>query len=138
MKNPFLIIASALGATGVALGAMGAHALKEKMKEGLMSPEQLSGWDTASKYQLLHALAIFLIYFLFEKSGNKTVRATGWLFTLGVLFFSGSIYCLSTMGISGINFRFLGPITPIGGVLMIAGWACLLVYAIKERKSVSK
>ena len=133
MKNPFLIIASAFGATGVALGAMGAHALKEKVKEGLMTPEQLGGWDTASKYQLFHAIVLLFIFFLYNQNPSKLVKVSGWLFVVGILFFSGSIYCLSTMGITGINFRFMGPVTPLGGVLLIAGWICLLVYALRKK-----
>ncbi len=133
MKNPFLLLASLFGATGVALGALGAHALKEKVKEGLMTTDQLAGWDTASKYQLLHALVLLFVFFLYNQTPTKLVKASGWLFTLGILFFSGSIYCLSTMGISGINFRFMGPITPLGGVMLIAGWVCLLVYSLRKK-----
>lgn len=135
MKNPFLVLASFFGATGVALGALGAHALKEKVKEGLMTADQLAGWDTASKYQLLHALALLFVFFFLRQEQLKLVKVSGWLFTFGILLFSGSIYCLSTMGISGINFRFLGPVTPLGGILMIAGWVLLFMQALKLNKS---
>ncbi len=135
MKNPFLVLASVFGATGVALGALGAHALKEKVKEGLMTTDQLAGWDTASKYQLLHALVLLFVFFFLRQDPLKLVKVSGWLFTFGILLFSGSIYCLSTMGISGMNFRFLGPVTPLGGMLMIAGWVLLLIQALKQNKN---
>jgi len=131
MKNPFLLIASLYGATGVGLGALGAHALKAKVQEGLMTADQLTGWDTASKYQLFHALALLFVFFLYQSNPTKLVKISGWLFSVGILFFSGSIYCLSTMGISGMNFRFMGPVTPLGGVLLITGWVLLFVAAIK-------
>lgn len=133
MKNPFLLIASLFGATGVGLGALGAHALKAKVEEGLMTTDQLSAWDTASKYQLFHALALLFVFFLYQSNPTKLVKISGWLFSAGILLFSGSIYCLSTMGISGMNFRFLGPVTPLGGILLIAGWVCLLIFSLKKR-----
>lgn len=133
MKNPFLLIASLFGATGVGLGALGAHALKAKVQEGLMNTDQLAAWDTASKYQLFHALALLFVFFLYQSNPTKLVKLSGWLFSIGILFFSGSIYCLSTMGISGMNFRFLGPVTPLGGILLIAAWLCLLAFSLKKR-----
>ncbi len=134
MKNPFLIVASFLGATGVALGAMGAHWLREKFKAGIIDNFQYEAFDKATKYQLLHALVLLFIYFLYNQMPSKLVKITGWLFTIGVLFFSGSIYFLCTQNITGINFSFLGPVTPLGGVLMIAAWTCLLVFSVKKLK----
>lgn len=134
MKNPFLILASFFGATGVSLGALGAHALKEKVKEGLMTPEQLAAWDTGSKYQLLHAIVLLFVFFLLQQNSSKLVKTSGWLFTIGIIFFSGSIYGLTTQGISGMSLRFLGPITPLGGLLMIAGWICLLIFAFSKKQ----
>jgi len=133
MKNPFLLIASLFGATGVGLGALGAHALKAKVQEGLMNPDQLAAWDTASKYQLFHAILLLFVFFLYQSNPTKLVKISGWLFSAGILLFSGSIYCLSTMGINGMNFRFLGPVTPLGGILLIAAWVCLLVFSLKKR-----
>jgi len=135
MKNPFLILASLFGAIGVALGALGAHALKAKMQEGLMTADQLNAWDTGSKYQLFHALVLLFVFFLFRQNNSKLVKASGWLFTVGIVFFSGSIYLLSTQNISGISFRFLGPVTPLGGILLIAGWVLLLVEGIRANKN---
>lgn len=134
MKNPFLILASVFGATGVALGAMGAHALKQKVAEGLMTSEQLAAWDTGSKYQLLHAIVLLFVFFLLQQNRSKLVKTSGWLFSIGILFFSGSIYCLTTQGISGMSFRFLGPVTPLGGLLIIAGWVCLLIFAFRKKE----
>lgn len=131
MKNPFLILASFFGATGVALGAMGAHALKAKVAEGVMTQDQLAGFDTGTKYQLMHAIVLLFVFFFYNQNPTKLVKISGWLFAIGILFFSGSIYGLSTMGISEMNFRFMGPVTPLGGILLIAGWILLLVQAFK-------
>lgn len=134
-KNPFLILAAFLGASGVALGALGAHYLREKLKAGIIDQFQYEGFDKATKYQLMHALALLFIYVLYNQQQDKLLKATGWLFALGVLLFSGSIYALSTQNISGLNFRFLGPVTPLGGILMISGWICLFLYAIRANRS---
>jgi uncharacterized membrane protein YgdD (TMEM256/DUF423 family) len=98
-----------------------------------MTPEQLAAWDTGGKYQLLHAIVLLFVFFLLGQNPSKLVKTSGWLFTIGIVFFSGSIYCLTTQGISGMSFRFLGPVTPLGGLLMIAGWICLLVFAFKKK-----
>lgn len=121
------LAASILGSTGVALGAVGAHA----MKDLLLKRNTLTSWHTATNYQLFHSVAILGVAALVEchanvnddvgNKVNRLVRA-GHLMALGSVFFSGSIYCLSTgVGPSHI----LGPTTPLGGLLMIAGWIYL-------------
>jgi len=134
MRNPFLLIASFFGASGVALGALGAHALKEKLKAGVIDNFQYDAFDKGTKYQLFHAIVLLFVYFFYQSSNTKLVKISGWLFSAGILFFSGSIYFLSTHNITGICFSFLGPVTPIGGFLLISGWVCLLVQALKMNK----
>lgn len=99
----------------VAAGAFGAHALKKRLE-----PEALAVWETAARYQVYHALALFLVAWLSTRFPNKTVDAAGWCFLAGTLIFSGSLYALALTGL-----RSLGAITPIGGALLLAGWLSL-------------
>lgn len=108
-------IAALLGGTGVVLGAFGAHALRARLE-----PAQLASWSTGVHYQLLHAVVLLAIALWTDASG-RSIGATPWLFTLGILLFSGSIYALVLT-----PWRWFAPVTPIGGLLLIAGWLSLL------------
>lgn len=104
----FVLLADAfLAGTGVALGAFGAHGLRD-----VLGPQKLGGWNTAVQYQMWHAVALVALAAALPRAG---VPAT--LLTLGVLLFSGSLYGMALTGA-----RWLGPVMPIGGLLMIAGW----------------
>ncbi|KAI9477385.1 hypothetical protein BX667DRAFT_291734 [Coemansia mojavensis] len=107
--------AAIMGATGVALGAFGAHGLKKIIDD----PDKIESWNSAARYQLIHAGALLA----FSATG-RTARYVPALWTAGVTMFSGSIYCLV---LNKERFRMLGPVTPLGGVFMIAGWLALLV-----------
>jgi uncharacterized membrane protein YgdD (TMEM256/DUF423 family) len=100
---------------GVAAGAFGAHGLKERL-----TPDLLAVWETAVRYQIYHALGLLALAALWDRLSARASTA-GWCFLLGTLVFSGSLYALSLTGI-----RKLGAITPIGGLLFLAGWAALL------------
>lgn len=133
MKNINFIVASIFGSTAVALGALGAHFLKSKMADGLISSDQLSAFDTATKYQLIHALLLFVIAQIQNDNNIKFLNIAKYCFIFGILFFSFSIYFLTTKNITGLqNVFFLGPITPIGGLLLIAGWVFLGINGIKK------
>ncbi len=135
MKNNTLTLATIFGASGVALGALGAHFLKNKMQEGLINADQLAGFDTATKYQLFHSILLLIIYLMNKEGTIKLLNGAANLIVFGILFFSGSIYFLTTKNLMGIeNLKFLGPITPIGGLLLIAGWICLFIHSIKKNK----
>ena len=125
MKNLTLIIGAIYGLTSVILGAMGSHAFKK-----ILSAEKLQSFETGIKYQMYHALLLIILGFFlkFETQQEKTMS---WLFILGTFLFSVSIYFLSFQEVLGKNLKFLGPITPLGGVLMISGWAMLLYFFIK-------
>ena len=127
MKNITLIIGAIYGLTSVILGAFGAHALKK-----VLTVERLTSFETGVKYQMYHALLLLLIGF-FLKFETGIEKATAWFIILGVIFFSVSIYFLSFQEVWGVNLKFLGPITPIGGLLMITGWA-LLIYIFAKTK----
>lgn len=117
-----------LGLTAIILGAFGAHALKVKL-----SIDQLSSFETGVKYQMYHAL--FLLLLSFQSNISEKVKKTVfYLVLLGVLIFSGSIYMLSTRPISGLDLKFLGPVTPIGGILLISAWILLLTHFVKKKR----
>lgn len=117
----------------VVLGALGAHWLKGKMSEGLLTVENLQSFETGVKYQMYHGLALILIAILGDRFQPGQLNTPGYLMIAGTILFSFSIYFLSTKGITGFsNLKFLGPITPAGGLLMIAGWIMLIISAFKN------
>ena len=124
-----LITACAAGLLGVILGAFGAHGLK-----GKLSPEALISFETGVRYQFIHALAIFVAVGLADRTGVTLPLIAGWFFVAGMVLFSGSIYLLATRTLLGIEgWRWLGPITPLGGLCFIAGWVMLLIAISKNR-----
>ena len=122
MEKTFLLLASILGGLAVALGAFGAHALENRL-----SADLLSTYEIGVRYHFYHALALLGVVAVISRwpEANTAVWA-GWLFVVGILIFSGSLYILAFTGI-----RWLGAITPIGGVAFIAGWACLAWTALR-------
>ena len=121
MNRTFLLIGAAFGFLGVTFGAFGAHALRSRL-----SPDMLSVFETGVRYQMYHALAILVVASAMGHFGNaRLLGLTGWLFTAGIVLFSGSLYALALSDI-----RILGAVTPIGGLLFLAGWAALLVFAV--------
>jgi uncharacterized membrane protein YgdD (TMEM256/DUF423 family) len=122
-----------LGAIAVGLGALGAHALKNQLPGGLITPDQLNGFDTAVKYQMYHTLAMLLIVLLKKWYGNKFLNVAYHLFFWGIILFSGSLYFLCTRNLLGAEWlRFLGPVTPLGGICFVGGWLCLSFSAFKK------
>ncbi len=117
--------AAAFGAIAVILGAMGAHALKAKLE-----PESLKSFETAVRYQAWHAIALLALGL--SSYPLKQLKAIVLCWIIGIFLFSGSIYLLSTSLITGFELRFLGPVTPIGGLFFIAGWCLLFVSAIRS------
>ena len=118
--NSRIRIAALLGLVAVVLGALGSHALKARL-----APEALESFEVGVRYQMLHALlllAVEALPILIER--YKLIIAR--LVVSGVLTFSGSIYLLSTRAISGLDLSFLGPVTPLGGLLLIAAWGVLI------------
>ena len=127
MNRQIIITAALFGLVAVVFGAFGAHALKENI-----SPTSLEAWKTAVSYQFYHTLALLFLS-NFSKYRSRAIRISYWAFTLGMILFSGSIYLLSIDDLIGINLSFLGPVTPIGGFLLILGWFFLLLSAIKNK-----
>lgn len=128
MERKITGVAVVLGMAAIILGAFGAHALKKQL-----TVEELVTFETGVKYQLYHAL--FLLFLGMTTMVNEKSKKTIFqLVVLGVIFFSGSIYLLATKTITGIDFKPLGIITPIGGALLILGWAVLLWNIFKDKK----
>jgi uncharacterized membrane protein YgdD (TMEM256/DUF423 family) len=127
MDKKILLGAAFLGITAIILGAFGAHALKK-----VLSVEQLQSFEVGVRYQMYHALFLLFIG-VFAFLNEKERLLIFWLTILGVLFFSGSIYLLATNGITNLKTKFLGPVTPIGGLLLISAWGYLF-YAIFSKK----
>ena len=117
MRGSGLVLAALLGFAGVALGAFGAHGLKEHL-----SVERMATWNTAVLYHLVHALALLATAALPVAGG--VVRVARWAFALGVLLFSGSLYLLALTDVRGF-----GAVTPFGGAAFLVGWAALLCAA---------
>ncbi len=113
MDRRFVALGAILGLTGVAAGAFGAHGLKTKL-----APDMLAVFETGVRYQLFHAVALLFVGLAADKLRGSA--AAGWLFLAGIVVFSGTLFALSTTGI-----RWLGAITPVGGVALLAGWAAI-------------
>jgi uncharacterized membrane protein YgdD (TMEM256/DUF423 family) len=128
MNKKITATAAFIGMVAIVLGAFGAHALKK-----VLTPEQLISFETGVRYQMYQA---FFMFFLATQNDilEKTKKTIFTLILSGTFFFSGSIYLLSTMGITGVNFKPIGFITPIGGVLLILAWGMLGYSIIQSRK----
>lgn len=126
MEKKIIVTAGFFGMTAIILGAFGAHALKK-----VLTLDQLATFETGVKYQMYHALFLFFIG-LNNQLPAKTKKTILVLTIFGVIFFSGSIYLLATMSISNVDFKTLGFLTPIGGVLLIAAWGMLVVNFLKK------
>ncbi|HEX4957265.1 MAG TPA: DUF423 domain-containing protein [Lacibacter sp.] len=130
MNVKLLGVAFAAGALAVALGAFGAHALKE-----LLDAQQLQTYQTAVQYHFYHVIALAITGIMPVQVPGKWLRYAGSFFIAGILLFSGSLYAMSFLkaaGVEGVNW--LGAVTPLGGVGFIAGWLCLLMAVINFRK----
>ncbi len=117
----------------VILGAFGAHILEE-----VITPDQLQSFQTGVRYQFYHALALLIIGILpFHFKPKRLFDITGWLFFIGIICFSGSIYLLACRDLLGLeSWRWLGPITPFGGSLLIIGWTLLFFSFFKTDSKV--
>jgi uncharacterized membrane protein YgdD (TMEM256/DUF423 family) len=122
MSQIFLAIASILGGLSVAAGAFGSHALRPKL-----SDRMLEIFETGTRYQMYHALALLLVGLLLlrAEAGLGWLNAAGWAFVAGTLIFSGSLYALSLSGV-----KVLGAVAPIGGTALMVGWGCLAIAAL--------
>jgi uncharacterized membrane protein YgdD (TMEM256/DUF423 family) len=118
----FFLLGAVFGGLGVALGAFGAHALR-----AALSPADLATFEIGVRYQLVHAVALLAVAWATTQWSSATVSLAGWAFTVGIVVFSGSLYTLVLTGQ-----RWLGAITPIGGVAFLLGWGLLAWTAFRS------
>ena len=122
MSRLFFGFGSGFALIAVVTGAFAAHALKTRL-----SPDMFQVFEVAVRYQMYHALGLIAVAWAASQWNSQLIAASGWLFVAGIVIFSGSLYILSLTGV-----RWLGAITPIGGVAFIIGWGCLLWAAIRS------
>ncbi|MGF1569846.1 MAG: DUF423 domain-containing protein [Nodosilinea sp.] len=122
LERIFLALAALLGGTAVVGGALATHALRNQLSERL-----LAIFETGSRYQMYHALALGLVSLAlaFRLGPPALLVGAGWAFMIGTIIFSGSLYFLS---LSGLNL--LGAVAPVGGVILMVGWGCLALAAV--------
>lgn len=127
MKTITLVFGAVYGMLSVILGAFGAHALKK-----ILSVERLESFETGVRYQMYAAFFLLIVGYIlkFDTSSQKWISI---LMIVGTMLFSFSIYGLSLQDYLGANLKFLGPITPLGGLLMILSWLLLIFYFLKNR-----
>ena len=112
LSQRFLGLGTVFAGSAVAAGAFGAHALKETL-----DAQMLQVFDTATRYQMYHAFGLCIVSWAIDRYPEQRLEQTGWLFTIGILLFSGSLYVVSLAEI-----RWMGAVTPIGGLAFVAGW----------------
>ena len=124
MKSGFLFLGAVSALSGVGLGAFGAHGLK-----ATLSPEMLTVYQTGVTYQMWHALGLIGIALISQQvPESKLLNWAGWLMFIGILLFSGSLYLLAIL-----NLKWLGMITPLGGVSFIIAWLLIAIFAAKKQ-----
>lgn len=129
-NKTFLQVGALMALLGVVLGAFGAHSLK-----ALLPTDRLATFEIGVRYQMYHAIAIVLVALLAPYLPKRSLKIAGWLFLTGIFLFSGSLYLLACRDVIGLTtWRWLGPLTPIGGLCFIAGWAMLFIAARKTSK----
>ena len=127
MESRLLLAAVLFGGLGVILGAFGAHALRDRV-----APEMLAVFETGVRYQMYHALALFAVALLVNHMPGTTLPlVAGWLFVAGIVLFSGSLYVLVWS-----DQRWLGAVTPVGGLAFVAGWGLLVIAALRGTRTV--
>ncbi|PSL48070.1 uncharacterized membrane protein YgdD (TMEM256/DUF423 family) [Chitinophaga niastensis] len=127
MHKSFLVWAAVLGALAVVLGAFGAHKLKE-----LVDSTGIETFKTGVTYQFYHVFALIATGILFAYAPGSQLEWAGRCFIIGIILFSGSLYLMTMLNVTGnVGLKGIGIITPIGGVFFIAGWICLLMGILK-------
>lgn len=129
MNYNYIALGGILAALSILFGALGAHWLKAHI-----SLVDLQNFETAVRYQMYHAFGLILLGIVYQALYGKLIRIAFHAFWLGILMFSGSIYLLSTTNFSKLQLDWLGPVTPLGGVLFIVGWVLFVAAALGKTR----
>ena len=128
MHKTFLSLGAIFGGIAVALGAFGAHGLKK-----IAAADVVSVFQTGVQYQMYHTLALLAMAIIYDRLPNKWIKWSGYLFTWGILFFSGSLYLITALKVGEKSIPpLIGIITPAGGMLFILGWLSFLIGLLKK------
>jgi|SRR6266498_1380812 len=128
MHKTFLPFGALSGVIAVALGAFGAHGLKQ-----IVSPDAVSVFQTGVQYQMYHTLALLVVAIIYDRLPNRLIMWAGYFFSFGILFFSGSLYLITALKVAGKTVpAIVGAITPVGGLVLMLGWLCLLIGVFKK------
>ncbi|HMG66182.1 MAG TPA: DUF423 domain-containing protein [Chitinophagaceae bacterium] len=131
MHKTFLSLGAFYGAAAVALGAFGAHGLKK-----IVSADAVAIFQTGVQYQVYHALALMICAIVYERLPVKWIAGAGYLFSFGIIFFSGSLYLVTAFYAYGkVVPTLVGIITPVGGLFFILGWISFLIGTLKKNRS---
>lgn len=134
MQKRFITFSGFSGASAIALGAMGAHYLKNQVDAGILTAANLNSFETGVRYHIYHSIALLIIGLLADKLHIGLVKKAAFCFMIGTVLFSGSIYILSTAALTGLTaVHWIGPVTPIGGIFLITGWILIGLAGIKHR-----
>ena len=129
MRKRFLRLGAFLALISVALGAFASHGL-----QGKLTPEQIETFQTGVRYQFYHTFALLFLGLLFYRRKTRLMVIAGYLFLAGIICFSGSLYLLSAREWLNLDVEWLGPVTPIGGVLFLLGWALFLLSTYQDNE----
>ena len=127
-SRSIIAIAAGILVLSVLMGAFGAHSLEDQL-----SVDQMTTFETGLTYQFYHALGLLFIGLYVKMKPSINLTWTVVFFCMGILLFSGSIYLLATKDLTGLSTRILGPITPLGGMFLVLGWASLLWAVVRSR-----
>jgi len=135
MSKNSILLGCISAAIAIALGAFGAHGLLKHVESGLMDMKMVQSFETAARYQMYHAIALVLLGIIVNSFGeHKRLNVAKWLFLAGTICFSGSLYLIATRNVIGWeNWQWIGPITPIGGLLFMAGWVMIVVHFLRSK-----
>lgn len=128
MHKNYLAIAAFFAGLAVALGAFGAHGLQKITSDTAI----LHSYNTGVQYQVYHSLGLLAVAVLFEKFSSRWLRWVANCFITGIILFSGSLYLLTVLKIQNVSTKWVGPITPAGGLFFIAGWLLLLMTVTRK------
>jgi uncharacterized membrane protein YgdD (TMEM256/DUF423 family) len=129
----WIVTAGVMGFTAVALGAFGAHGLESVLEGAVDRAQRLGWWETAARYHLAHALAVGLVAWASDRRPSRALTIGGAALVIGVLVFAGTLYAMALGGP-----RWLGAITPLGGVSLLVGWAALAASSLGKRTELDR